>query len=136
MDWTLNTANFLNALLYFAVSAILLVVMSRVFFLVTPYSDAEEIRKGNAAVGLTLFAKLVGLGIVLWSAISHNDTLAEVAAWAVFGSALMMLSYMVFDWLTPNLSVREELQKGNMAVGWTVAGIFVTLGLVVAACIS
>lgn len=132
----MNIANFLNALIYFVVSAALLLVMVRLFFLITPYNDAEEITRGNGAVGLTLFAKLTGMGIILWSAISHNDSLLEVAAWAVFGSVLMILSYYIFELLTPKLHVRDELQKGNMAVGWMVAGIFITLGLVVAACIS
>ncbi|MTV48920.1 DUF350 domain-containing protein [Heliobacillus mobilis] len=128
--------NFLNALLYFAVSAALMLAMVRFFFWVTPYNDAEEIHKGNAAVGITLFSQMVGLGIILWSAISHNDTLAETIVWGIFGSLLMMGSYLIFEWLTPKLPVREELRKGNMAVAWIVAGIFITLGLVVAACIS
>ncbi|MBC9783637.1 DUF350 domain-containing protein [Heliobacterium chlorum] len=128
--------NFLNALLYFAVSSVLMLAMVRIFFWVTPYNDAEEIHQGNAAVGITLFSQMVGLGIILWSAISHNDTLAETIVWGVFGSLLMMGSYLIFEWLTPKLPVREELRKGNMAVAWIVAGIFIALGLVVAACIS
>ncbi|MZP29916.1 DUF350 domain-containing protein [Heliobacterium undosum] len=128
--------NFFNALLYFAVSALILLVAVWVFFRVTPYNDAEEIQKGNGAVGLTLFSKMVGLALILWSAISHNDTLSETAIWGSFGAALMIFSYLLFDWLTPNLATREELQKGNMAVAWIQSGIFITLGVIINACIS
>ncbi|MBM7866106.1 DUF350 domain-containing protein [Heliobacterium gestii] len=128
--------NFLNALLYFAVSALILSFAVWVFFRVTPYDDSEEIQKGNGAVGLTLFAKMFGLGLILWSAISHNDTLQETVIWGLFGAALMIFSYLLFDWMTPKLSTREELQKGNMAVAWVQSGIFITLGVIINACIS
>jgi uncharacterized membrane protein YjfL (UPF0719 family) len=51
--------------------------------------------------------------------------------YAALGVVLMFISYRVFDWLTPEVHVPEELKKGNIAVSIFIAAIFVSIALIV-----
>jgi len=48
----------------------------------------------------------------------------------VIGLAFAILSYKLFDRVT-NFSFAKELEKGNLAVGIVVGGLFVMIGLMI-----
>jgi putative membrane protein len=53
------------------------------------------------------------------------------------GIALMLVAYKLFDIVTPKIDVQDELAKNkNVAVGIVVAGLFVGVGLIVAAAVG
>ena len=51
--------------------------------------------------------------------------------YAVLGVVLMFVAYRVFDYLTPGMDFRDELKKGNIAVGIFIAAIFIAIALVI-----
>ncbi|MCC6244881.1 MAG: DUF350 domain-containing protein [Gemmatimonadaceae bacterium] len=51
--------------------------------------------------------------------------------YAVFGVALMFLSYRIIDKLTPEVNFPEELKKGNVAVAIFIAAIFVSIAIII-----
>ncbi len=57
-----------------------------------------------------------------------NLTLAVVGV--VIGLAFAILSYKLFDRVT-HFSFAKELEKGNLAVGIVVGGLFVMIGLMI-----
>lgn len=50
--------------------------------------------------------------------------------------ALMFFGYKILDWLTSKINFHDEIIKGNIAVGVLVAGIFVSLAIIIAATIA
>lgn len=49
---------------------------------------------------------------------------------ALFSIALMLIGYKLLDWITP-FETSKELSDGNVAVGFVVGSMFVSLGLAV-----
>ena len=51
--------------------------------------------------------------------------------YAAGGLMLMLLTYKVFDWLSPNIDFEEQLKQGNIAVSVFIAAIFVGIGMII-----
>ena len=60
--------------------------------------------------------------------IIYNLTYAVVGV--IIGLAFAILSYKLFDKVT-HFSFAKELEKGNLAVGIVVGGLFVMIGLMI-----
>ncbi len=56
-------------------------------------------------------------------------------AWGVLGFSLLMVSYFVFEFLTPGFKVDEEIQRDNRAVGLIALVLSVGLSYVIGASI-
>lgn len=67
----------------------------------------------------------------LWHPDSFEMSLAAAGAFGLLGIALLALGFKVFEWITPNLKVEEELTKGNTAVGIAVGALLVAISLIV-----
>ena len=55
--------------------------------------------------------------------------------WAVVGVVLLFLSALAFDLLYP-IRIREEIEKGNMAVGVLLGAVTVGMAIIIATAIS
>lgn len=62
--------------------------------------------------------------------------LALNLGYAVFGVAMMWVSYRIFDRLTPQVDFPEELKKGNVAVAIFIGSLFVSIALVVGSALN
>ena len=51
--------------------------------------------------------------------------------YAILGVVLMLLTYRVIDWITPEVNFNEELKRGNVAVAIFVAAIFIAIAMVI-----
>lgn len=60
--------------------------------------------------------------------ILYNLTYAVVGV--IIGLAFAVLSYKLFDKVT-HFSFAKELEKGNLAVGIVVGGLFIMIGLMI-----
>lgn len=123
-------------LAYFAVATAIILITVYVFVGLTRYNDWEEIKKGNLAAGMTLGGKIFGVGNILHFAIRSNDTLIQTTLWGIIGLILLMLVYLLYEWLTPNLNVNEEIGSGNKAVGFISMAFSITFSFIIGACIS
>jgi uncharacterized membrane protein YjfL (UPF0719 family) len=107
----------------------------------------EELRRGNAAVGVVLGAIVISVAIVLRPAL-----VVDTAAWDV-GTALvtqvllveaiqvavglvlavitLALALYLFAGLTRGIDEVEEIKKGNLAVAGLLAGVVVGVGLMI-----
>ena len=63
------------------------------------------------------------------------DVVAGSLLYAVLGVAALWLTFLVIDRLTPYDLWKEICEQRNMALAIVVAGMFVALGLIVAAAI-
>ncbi|MGO0059691.1 DUF350 domain-containing protein [Brevibacillus fluminis] len=139
-------AYILNFLTYLAVTLPLLAVGIFVFLVTTPYKEYDLIKQGadttdpakiNAAKAAAhdLGGKILGLVIVLASAIYHSVNLVDLVVWGGIGIVFQVLVFYLFELLTP-FRVISEIPKGNVSVGIFSSRLSVAAGLLLAALIS
>ncbi|SDH34452.1 putative membrane protein [Alteribacillus persepolensis] len=117
----------------FSVAVLSLIVFLAIFETITPYKNWEEIKNGNIAVALATGGKLLGVSNILRFSIEHNDAILTVILWGAYGFFLLVLSYVMFEFLTPMFKVDEELAADNRAVGFISFIISIGLSYVIGA---
>lgn len=102
---------------YFAVTGLAMIVFLTIFELVTTYRVWEEMKRGNVAVALATGGKVFGVANVFRFAIEQHSSIGQALIWGSFGFVLLLISYFIFEFLTPSFRVDEEIQRDNRAVG-------------------
>lgn len=126
---------FIKTAAYFSVVILCLVVFLAVFELVTKYKNWEEIKKGNLAVAMATGGKIFGIANIFRHSISHHDSLIKMIGWGCYGFFLLLVSYFIFEFLTPKFNVDAEIEKDNRAVGFISMMISIGLSYVIGATI-
>jgi putative membrane protein len=136
----------LNFLTYLAVTIPILGLGIWVFAWTTPYKEFELIKNGAMtedpqrvaaakAAAHDLGGKIIGLAIVLASAVYHSVNLLDLVIWGVVGIVFQVLVFYLFEWMTP-FKVVSEIPKGNVSVGIFASRLSIAAGLLMAALIS
>lgn len=125
-----------STLTCFLVSLIIIVATIFVFIRVTKYDDWKEIAGGNVAAALALGGKIFGVANIIRFAIMSNTSPVHTILWGVIGAVLLILVYLLFEWLTPRLNVNSEIAAGNVAVGLLSLVFSVAASFVIGASIS
>ncbi|TCI53783.1 DUF350 domain-containing protein [Exiguobacterium sp. SH1S21] len=128
---TLNVM--LESLGLYSIAGLMIVVGLAIFEVTTPYSNWREVQKGNVAVALATGGKVVGLANIFRVVESHHDRMIDVLVGGSFGFFLLLVTYWLFEFLTPSLKVNEEIGKGNIAVGLLAFMLSIGVSLVVGA---
>jgi len=137
----------MNFLKYLGVTIPLMVFAVRLFTFTTPYKEFEIMAGGNdledprkvaaaKAVAFDIGGKVLGLAILLASAIFHAADLWDMTVWTLTGTISIIIVYWLFEILTPTINVRREIPNGNVAVGIFSFCLSVSTGLLMAALIS
>ena len=122
---------------HFSQYAILaLIVFLSLFEFVTKYSNWKEIKNGNVAVAMATGGKIFGICNIFRFAILSNDSIYCGLIWASFGFVLLLVAYFIFEFLTPNFRVDEEIFKDNRAVGFISMVISIALSFVIGASVA
>ncbi|RNB70266.1 DUF350 domain-containing protein [Brevibacillus panacihumi] len=136
----------LNFLTYLGVTVPILGVGILVFAFTTPYKEFQLIKEGAQteepqkvaaakAAAHDLGGKIIGLAIVLASAVYHAVNLLDLVIWGVVGMVFQVLVFYLFEWVTP-FKVVSEIPKGNVSVGIFASRLSIAAGLLMAALIS
>lgn len=138
-------ANLMNFLAYLGISLPLLGLGLWVFMVSTPYKEFQMISEGgpenpvkaasSIAAAYVLGGKVLGLSIVLASAIFHSVNLIDLIIWGLVGIGFQIACYYLYELITP-FKVVVEIPKGNVAAGVLSAFLSVATGLLLAALIS
>ncbi|GIN11658.1 UPF0719 transmembrane protein YshE [Shouchella clausii] len=128
-EWVQTVANY-------SVTILMLVVFLAIFETVTSYNNWEEIKGGNVAVAMATGGKIVGTANIFAATIQHSDGLLVMLMWGIFGFALLLFSYFIFEFLTPGFKVDEEIKNDNRAVGLLSLLLSVGLSFVISASIT
>ncbi|KIX83776.1 DUF350 domain-containing protein [Bacillus subtilis] len=118
---------------YYSVAVLCHVLFLTVFELVTAYKNWEEIQKGNLAVAMATGGKILGIANVFQHSISQHNSLLQMIGWGVYGFVMLLISYFIFEFLTPRFKIDQEIENDNRAVGFISFVISVGLSFVVAA---
>ena len=121
---------------YFSVVVLCLIVSMVLFELVTKYQNWEQIKKGNVAVALATGGKIFGVANIFRFSIERHNTLIEMISWGLYGFTLLIIAYILYEFMTPQFKVDEEIEKDNRAVGFISLTISVGLSFVIGASIS
>jgi len=138
--------NLLNFLKYLGVTLPLLGFGLLVFAFTTPYREFQLIAEGAnsedpqkalaaKAAAHDLGGKIIGLAIVLASAIFHSVSLLDLVVWGLVGTIFQVVVFYVFEFLTP-FKVIAEIPKGNVSVAIFSSRLSIATGLLMAALIS
>jgi putative membrane protein len=117
----------------YSVVILCIVVFLALFELVTKYNNWQEIKKGNISVAMATGGKIFGIANIFRYSIQHNDSLLTMIGWGVFGFALLLIGYFIFEFLTPTFNIDEEIQRDNRAVGFIAMIISIGLSFVIGA---
>ncbi|MBT2582469.1 DUF350 domain-containing protein [Planococcus sp. ISL-109] len=121
---------------YFSVVVLCLIVAMVIFEAVTKYKNWEEIKSGNLAVAMATGGKIFGITNIFRFSIEQHSTLFEMIGWGLFGFALLIFAYILFEFLTPKFKVDEEIARDNRSVGLISMTISIGLSFVIGASIS
>jgi putative membrane protein len=124
-----------NIALTILVMVVLQLIGMLLFQWMTPFNDMEELKKGNAAVGLALGGKFLATAIVLAVAAFTNTSIWFMMLWFAVGYVCLVAVYWLFELITLRLNVSQELQKGNLAVGVLLSCVFIGTALAVSSLI-
>lgn len=122
---------FIETAARYSVAVLCLIVFLVIFELVTSYKNWEEIRRGNVSVAMATGGKIFGIANIFRYSIEHNDTILESILWGSFGFLLLLLGYFIFEFLTPNYKIDEEIANDNRAVAFISLVISVGLSYVI-----
>lgn len=138
-------ANIQNFLIYLGIALPLLGLGIYLFMLTTPYKEFALIAAGHQddrikacaaqAAACDLGGKILGLALVLASAVYHAVNHVDLVIWGLIGIIFQIVVFYIFELITP-FTVRNEIPNGNVAVGIFSAFISVSAGLLLAALIS
>lgn len=125
-----------NFLLYLGVSLGLLIVGLILMEVTTKVKEFSLMAKGNKAASYVLGGRVLGLAIVLYSAVANSISLADMAIWGGIGILAQIIVYYLAEWLTPRFNVNQSIEEDNQAVGLFLMFLSVSIGVVIAGCLT
>ncbi|MED3622684.1 DUF350 domain-containing protein [Neobacillus thermocopriae] len=121
---------------YYSVVILCLIVFLALFEMVTKYKNWEEIKNGNLAVAMATGGKIFGVANIFRHTIENHNSLLAMIGWGIYGFLLLIISYFIFEFLTPKFKIDDEIQNDNRAVGLISMVISIGLSFVIGAGIS
>jgi len=103
---------------YYTVTGLAMILFLTLFELVTKYRVWDELKRGNLAVAFATGGKIFGIANVFRFSIEQHDSIGQAIIWGTFGYILLLLSYIVFEFMTPSFRVDEEIARDNRAIGF------------------
>ncbi|MEH7011622.1 DUF350 domain-containing protein [Neobacillus niacini] len=126
----------LDFLLYLAVSLALLLVGLFLMEITTKVKEFSLMAKGNKAASYVLGGRLLGLAIVLYSALANSISLLDMVIWGAVGIVAQIIVFYLAEWLTPRFNVTQSIEEDNRAVGLFLLLLSVSIGIVIAGCLT
>ncbi|EGW39532.1 DUF350 domain-containing protein [Desulfosporosinus sp. OT] len=137
----------INFLKYLGLTIPLMLIAVTLFTYTTPYKEFQIMALGDdlenpqkvaaaKAVAFDLGGKVLGVAILLASAIYHSVDLLDMTVWTLTGTVFLIIVYWLFELLTPSIKVRREIPQGNVAVGIFSFCLSIATGILMASLIS
>jgi putative membrane protein len=107
-------------LVYFVVSAAVIVAYLFIYTRITPHDEFALIRANVPGAALALGMSMIGFALPVGSAIAHSANIIDCVIWSVIGLAVQVLVYFLARIPDPDLSRR-------IAAGETASAIWLGL---------
>ncbi len=132
---TVGMNPYLATVIWWAVFFVIMVAAIWIFDIVTPFKLRQETEEKNGALGAVLGGLLIGIAVIIYSAMANSNDIITAVLYSVLGFVLMLVSYFVYDLITPE-KISHEIDDHNMLVGFKIAGLFIAVALVVAGALT
>ncbi|KKM33305.1 DUF350 domain-containing protein [Bacillus anthracis] len=126
----------INFLLYLAVTLGLLCIGLLLMEVTTKVKEFKLMAQGNKAVSYVLGGRLLGLAIVLYSTAANSISLFDMVSWGAVGILAQIIVFYLAEWLTPCFNINKSLEEDNQAVGLFLMFLSLSIGIVIAGCIT
>lgn len=109
--------------------------------------EQKEIAKGNMAIGILVASVFIAIAIVVQSGVSGVSagiskaltgdliplvgSIIQLILGIILAVGSIYLALSVMDKLTKGIDEFEELKKGNVAVGLEMAGVIITVAIII-----
>jgi putative membrane protein len=128
---------YLNFLSYMGVALLLLAAGIALFIITTPkLREFKLIAEKNSTAAMSLGGKIVGLAIVLGSAVEYSVSLVDMLIWGVIGIVSQIVVFLLAEVLTIRFSIHQAIEEDNQAVGIMLISLSLAVGLILAKCLS
>ncbi|MGR5979838.1 DUF350 domain-containing protein [Bacillus cereus] len=126
----------INFLSYLAVTLGLLCIGLFLMEVTTKVKEFKLMAQGNKAVSYVLGGRLLGLAIVLYSTAANSISLLDMISWGAVGILAQIIVFYLAKWLTPRFNINKSLEEDNQAVGLFLMFLSLSIGIVIAGCIT
>lgn len=131
MNLYVNFASYLGVALLLMAFGILLFILS------TPkVKEFSLIGEKNAAAALSLGGKIAGLALVLGAAAEYSVSLLDMAIWGAVGIISQIIVFVLAEVITIRFSISKAIEEDNRAVGFILFSLSLSIGWIVAKCLS
>ncbi|TFG97443.1 MAG: DUF350 domain-containing protein [Calditrichales bacterium] len=90
----------------------------------------------NTGTGVVVGANYLANGIIMFGALSGpGSTLATAIVFWLIGQITLIIAVTIYDLITP-FELQAEIEKDNIAVSISVAGVLIGIGLLIASAIN
>jgi putative membrane protein len=127
---------FINFALYAATGLGLLFAGFIIFELSTKTKELQLISKGNIAAALSLGGRLFGLAFVIGSSIANSLSIIDLLIWGAVGIVAQIAALFVAEHLAIRSSISKAIDADNKAVGLLVMFLSLSVGWVIAQCLT
>jgi putative membrane protein len=129
-----SIAGFPPFIIYFAISAAMLVLFTALYLRVTPYREVDLIRQGNAAAAASLSGAVLGFVLPLAHAVAQAANLVDMLIWGVIALAVQLATYLLVRALLPGIV--HDIPQGRLAPGVFLGAVSIAAGILNAACMN
>ncbi|PIE42285.1 MAG: DUF350 domain-containing protein [Gammaproteobacteria bacterium] len=124
----------ISYLTYLGTGIVMLLVFSKIYFVLTPYDELALIRQGRGAACVSLSGTLIGFSLTLAAGAIYNNSLIVFIVWGVLSMLVQLLGYLVIIKIIGD--VEERISKNNVATGSLIGLTGLVLGILNAGCLS
>jgi uncharacterized membrane protein YjfL (UPF0719 family) len=89
----------------------------------------------NMGIALVELGSRIAIGLIAFSAFQGEGELVDAVVFMLVAQLVLVVSFYAYEGIT-RFNMRAELKDSNAAVGITAGGWMLSLGLILAACIS
>ena len=114
-------------LLWTTTAAVMLLLSSTIYVLLTPWKELALVRDGNGSAGLALAGAVLGLAIPIASCLASSVALIDLVIWGVVALLLQLLTYRVMDMILNDIPSRVKNDEAGAAIVLIAAKISVAL---------
>lgn len=124
----------MNYFLYLFLGVGMLVIFTKLYFILTPYDEIALIRQGKGAALISLSGTLIGFSLTLAASAIYNNSLAVFLIWSLLAMIVQLAGYWGIIRVIGN--VEESIALNNTAVGGLIGLIGLVLGIINSGCLS
>lgn len=126
----------INFLAYVGVALLLWGIGIFLMEITTKNKEWELIKNGNKTAAYVFLGRIVGLSIVLFSAVSNSISLVDLLIWGSIGIISQIIFFYLAEWLTPKFNITKAIDDNVEAVGILLMGLAISIGIIIAGCLT